>query len=46
MKPKINKTWLLIVVVIVANIIIFNSMSKKLESVVFTRMVDSKIEGL
>ena len=42
MKPQFNKTWLLIVVVIVANIIIFNFMSKKLESVVVNQIIDTK----
>lgn len=46
MKPQFNKTWLIITLIIVGNIIIFNAMSKKLESVVFNKMVDSKMEGL
>lgn len=46
MKPQFNKTWLLIVVVIVVNIIIFNFMSKKLESYVASTMEDKSVSGI
>ena len=39
MKPQFNRTWLLITLVIIVNIIIFNFMSKKLESYVVDTMV-------
>ncbi|KKP91434.1 MAG: hypothetical protein US04_C0001G0470 [Candidatus Nomurabacteria bacterium GW2011_GWD2_36_14] len=42
MKPQFNKTWLLITLVIIVNIIIFNFMSKKLESVVINQITDTK----
>ena len=45
MKPKSNKMWILISVVIVFNIIIFKFMSKKLESYVASTMVDSSTMG-
>ncbi len=41
MKPQFNKTWLLVVLVIIANIIIFKFMSKKLESFVENNVADS-----
>lgn len=46
MKPKINKTWLLIALVIIGNIIIFRLMSKKLEVVVYNQITDSTTQGL
>lgn len=47
MKPKFNKMWLLMSVVIIGNILIFSLMSKKLESYVYDKTLSSKmIEGV
>lgn len=36
MKPKFNKTWLWISLIIIANIVIFSFLSKRLESYIST----------
>lgn len=47
MKPQFNKMWLLIVIVIIGNIIIFYFMSRKLENYVEASVERERIlEGL
>jgi len=42
MKPQFNKTWLVISVIIIANILIFVFLSNKLESYVIDSMVENQ----
>jgi hypothetical protein len=49
MKPQFNKTWLIIAVIVIGNIIIFSFMSRKLESYVADSMLektDLNLQGL
>ncbi len=41
MKPQFNKTWLIVSVMIIFNIVVFSFMSKKLESYVVDSMASS-----
>ncbi len=45
MKPQFNKTWLVISVVIIFNIVLFYFMSQKLESYVADTMIENDIFG-
>lgn len=40
MKPQFNKTWLIIAVIIIGNILIFHFMSQRLESYVADTMIE------
>lgn len=44
MKPQFNKTWLLIVLVIIGNIAIFYFMSQKLENFVTEKVIVSNVD--
>ena len=46
MKPQFNKTWLVISLVIIANITIFYFMSKRLESYVADTMIEHTEIGI
>lgn len=46
MKPQFNKTWLIIAVIIIGNIIVFSFLSKKLEGFVLVSMESQNLEDL
>ena len=46
MKTKFNRTWLLISLIIIANILVFVDLSKKLETYVADNMIENQEKTL